>query len=87
LWCDNYRHLSAKEIHDQYMTLPQKFKDQLLEKKPDTTALAQVFSAAEAAKVSAVGMFKKPVAKETEEKRKHLVKTPGQVNGRVVYKI
>ncbi len=87
LWCDNYRHLSAKEIHDQYLTLPQKFKDQLLEKKPDTTALAQVFSAAEAAKVSAVGMFKKPVAKETEEKRKHLVKTQGQVNGRVVYKI
>ena len=82
LWCDNYGHLKAKDIHDQFSSMNQTAKTKLLDQKPDSTALPQIMGAAtgkpEAAKVSTTGIFKKTdVAASTEEKRQHLVRQAG----------
>ena len=84
LWCDKFGQMNAKNIHEQFSRVSQGNKDKLLAQQPDSAALDQVMGVPN---VSANSMFKKPVATETLEKRKHLVRTQGMVNNRVVYKL
>ena len=84
LWCPDAKQMNAKALHNELLKMSHQERKDLLAEKPSEGALAQILGMP---KVSSVGMFKKPVAPETAEKRKFLLKTPGEVDGRVVYKI